>query len=214
MRLKTKISAAAVSMAALCMAAPAFAAFTYSVTYSDTASTATYPATATITTTDPSTSFTVAPGGDTSGILVPSEVGLFTLTPTSTAAPGAGPFTVTSTNFTDTFSLQTVANANGTGPIGAPATFTVTGTISGTLGPNSDNTTISNIAGLPATVTAGNVPYSITLNSVRNPGIVSSSGNTGGVTLTIAAIPEPATFSLMGLSSLGLLIRRRSIQAN
>jgi hypothetical protein len=209
MKLNSKIAAAAIGAAALFFAAPAFAAFDYSVNYSDSVNNATYPATATISTTNALTFFTVAPGGSATGSNTPTTVGLFSLTPVSTAPSGSGQFTVTSTNFTTVFSLQTDTTLNGTGPVGAPATFTVTGTIAGNLSSDEDNTIISGLAGIPTSVVAGGVTYDIALNSIRNPGVVSSGGNTGGVSLDITAVPEPASFSLLSVGIGSLLMRRR-----
>jgi hypothetical protein len=210
MKLKSRLRGAAIGAGALFLTAPAFAAFDYSVSYSDTNSSATYPASTTITTTNPLTFFTVNPGGSATGSAAPSTIGLFTLTPVSTALSGSGASTVTDTHFSDVVSVQTVANLDGSGPIGAPATFTITGEITGTLGPDTDNTSILGISGLPTSVTAGGVTYDLSLNSVRNPGVVSvGTGNTGGVSLTIAAVPEPGTFSLIGLGAIGLLRRPR-----
>jgi|GEM_PF-5985748 len=210
MKLISKISAAAIGAAVLFIAAPSFAAFNYSVNYSDSNSNSTYPGTSTITTTNPLTFFTVSPGGSASGSNTPTTVGLFSITPFSTAPSGSGQSTVTSTNFSDTFSLQTVANLDGTGAIGSPATFIVTGRITGMLGPDADNTDISNLAGIPTSVTAGGVTYNISLDSIRDPGVVSAGGNTGGVSLDITAVPEPASFSVIGLGMAGLLMRRRA----
>jgi hypothetical protein len=210
MKLKSKISAAAIGAAVMFIAAPAFAAFNYSVNYSDTANNSTFPATGTITTTNPLTFFTVSPGGSVSGSNTPTTVGLFSITPVSTAPSGSGQFTLTSTHFTDTFSLQYVANLNGTDPIGAPGVFTVSGNITGDLSADADNTVISGITGLPTSVVANGITYNVSLNSVQNPGVVSAQGNTGGVSLDIAAVPEPASFSMIGLGAFALLARRRA----
>jgi hypothetical protein len=210
MNLKSKISAAAIGAAVMFIGAPAFAAFNYSVNYSDTANNSTYPATGTITTTNALTFFTVAPGGSVSGSNTPTTVGLFSITPVSTATSGSGQFTLTSTHFTDTFSLQYVANLNGSDPIGAPGTFVVGGNITGDLSSDADNTVISGLTGLPTTVVANGITYDVSLNSIRNPGVISAGGNTGGVSLDIAAVPEPASFSLIGLGAFGLLARRRA----
>jgi hypothetical protein len=214
MKLISKISAAAIAAAALFAAAPAFAAFNYTVKYTDTANNATYPATGTITTTNPLTYFIVNPGGSVTGSNTPTTVGLFSITPESTSASGSGNSTLTSTHFSDVFSLQTVANLDGSGLIGAPATFLVTGDITGTLGPDADNTDIINVAGIPTSVIAGGITYDIALDSIRDPGVVSTGGNTGGVSLDITAVPEPASFSMIGLGAMGMLARRRAANRN
>jgi PEP-CTERM motif len=211
MKLKTRILTAMLGAAALFTAAPAFAAFNYAVTYTDASGSATYPSTTqTITTTSATTFFTLSPGGSTTGSNTPTTVGLFSLTPQSTALSGMGPFAVNESDFTTTFSLQTVTNLDGSGPIGAPATFVVTGVISGTLGPDSDNTSIGSLVGLPTSVVAGGITYDITLDSVRSPGVIATEGNAGGVSLHIVAVPEPASISLLGLGAVSLLGRRRS----
>ena len=173
--------------------APSATAFNYSVNYSDTSGNISYPSTTTITTTNPLTFFTVSPGGSGTGSNTPTNIGLFSMVPNSTAPAGSGPFAVTETHFTTTFSLQTVANLDGTGPIGSPASFTVSGDITGLLGPDSDTTSISNITGLPASITAGGIIYGITLDSVRSPGVIASGGNNGGITLHITA---PGAYSV------------------
>jgi hypothetical protein len=210
MKLISRLPAAAIGAAALFFAAPVFGAFDYTVNYSDLSNNATYPATATIPTTNILTFFSVMPAGSATGSSTPTTVGLFSLTPISTEPSGNGPYTVTSTAFTATFSLQTVTNLDGSGPIGAPATFVVTGNIGGTLGPDSDGTTITNVAGLPTSVIAGGITYDIALDSIRNPGVVSSGGNTGGISLDITAVPEPASISILGLGVASLLARRRA----
>jgi hypothetical protein len=214
MNLKSRIITAALGAAVLFTAAPAFAAFNYAVTYTDGSGSATYPSTQTITTTSATTFFTLNPGGSVTGSSTPTTVGLFSLTPQSTALSGTGPFAVNESDFSTTFSLQTVTNLDGSGPIGAPATFVVTGVVSGSLGPDSDNTSITGLTGLPTSVIAGGITYDITLNSVRSPGVVSSEGNTGGVSLDIVAVPEPASISLLGLGALSLLVRRRAVAAS
>jgi hypothetical protein len=205
-KLNSKI-AAILGAAALFIAAPVFAAFDYSVNYSDSANNATYPATGTITTTNALTFFAVSPGGSTAGSNTPTTVGLFSLIPNSTTPSGSGQFAVNSTNFSATFSLQTVTNLNGTGAVGLPATFTVTGNIAGNLSSDEDNTVISGLAGLPTSVTAGSITYDIALNSIQNPGVISAGGNTGGVSLNITAVPEPTSLSLLGIGGLSLLAR-------
>jgi hypothetical protein len=173
--------------------------FNYSVTYTDPSSTATFPGSTTITTTDPTTFFTVTPGGFITGATPPTQIGLFTLTPISTST-AAGPFTVTDTSFSTTVSIQREGNVAGTMPIGAPGVFTVTGHISGTLGPNSDTTAITSLSGLPASVVSGGETFDLSLNSIRNPGVPNTNGNSGGVTLfitTAASVPEPGVVALL-----------------
>jgi hypothetical protein len=209
-KLISRIPAVAIGAVVIFFAAPTFAAFNYTVDYVDSFNSVTYPTDGTITTSNILTYFTVSPGGSSTGSGTPTTVGLFSLEPFSTEPSGNGPYTVTSTAFSATFSLQTVTNLNGTGPIGAPATFTVTGNIGGTLGPDSDSTQITGVSGLPTSVVAGGITYDISLDSIRNPGVVSSGGNTGGISLDITAVPEPASFSIVGIGAASLLARRRS----
>ena len=168
MKLQSKVLPAVLA-AALFVAAPAFAAFNYSVSYTDASGTATYPGATTITTTNPLTFFTLTPGGSATGSVTPTTIGLISLTPESTSPSGTGPFVDNESDFSTTVSLQTVTNLDGTGDVGAPATFTITGVISGTLGPDSDSTSISGLVGLPTTVVAGGITYAVSLDSVRSP---------------------------------------------
>ena len=227
MRLHKSIATAVIGVAALLFAAPAFAAFNYSVNYSDTVQNATYPAITRIDTTSSLSYFDVTPGGSSTGNGTPSNLGLFTLTPRSTDLAGSGVFSVATTqsHYTATFTLQTTTDLTGNVPFGDPATFSLSGDITGSFGPDADNTQVTVLSPftglvpvngeLLASVTAGGISYEIRFDSTRNPGVIGAGGNNGGVTLDIVAlpgvvfVPEPASLSLFGLSIVGLLVRRR-----
>jgi len=209
MKLHTSILTAAIAAAAMFSAAPAFAtSFNYWVNYSDGNGNATFANTTTLSTTSPDTFFTLAPGGSLTGSTAPTTIGLFSLTPNSPTI-GNNIYTDTNTAFNCTLYIQTCLNSDGSGAFGTPASAVISGLIAGTLGNASDNTTISGISGLPFRLTTGGVVYNIAFDSVRNPGIVSSGGNTGGISLDVTTVPEPASLSMLGLGVVGLIARRR-----
>lgn len=191
--------------------------FTYATTYTDPTGSTTFPGMTTVGSSNPATFLNVFPGGSVNGLAAPTNIGLVTFQPVSTDTALR---TITNTNFSLVTTIQRVNRAGaGAVAIGSPGSFTVTGNIAGQLSSVQSNVAISNIHGLPVGVTTGNMPFSITLDSDRNPGVGGSSNGhsmDGGITVHINAVqnlnavPEPGSVALLaGMGVTGTLFALR-----